>query len=337
MAEVATTPELDRVEQAAIFLLAIGHERAAQVLKHLRPKEVQLVGSKMAGLSNITADTVDSVLETFVGAIRNQTALGVDSDEYIRKTLTDALGKDKAGNVIDKILLGRNSKGIDQLKWMDARAIANLIRIEHPQIVAIIVSLLDPDQAAEVVSYLPENIRSDIIMRISTLDGVQPSAIKELDDIMEKQLSGNANVQSSAVGGITAAANILNLMESSAEASIMETITEVDADLGQEIQDKMFVFDNFVDIDDRGIQAILREVSTDALLLALRGAEDALKEKIFNNMSRRAAEMLRDDLEAAAPAKLSEVEAAQKDILVIARRLDEAGEISLGGSGDDLI
>lgn len=325
--------ELDSSERAAVLLLSLGEERAAEVLRHMGPKEVQIVGTTMANLSNISTDTVNTVLEEFVGTIHKQTALGVDSDQYIRNVLTGALGSDKAGSVIDRILLGRNSKGIEQLKWMDARSIADLIRQEHPQIIAIIISLLDSDQAAAVVGYLSERLRGDVIMRVATLETVQPIALKELDEIMEKQLTGNDNVKSSAIGGIDTAANVLNYVEGSVEAGVMEHILEADPDLGQQIQDKMFVFENLAEVDDRGIQTLLREISTDSLLLALRGADDALKEKIFGNMSKRAAEMLRDDLEAAAPAKLSDVELAQKEILMVARNLDEAGEISLGGGG----
>lgn len=330
------TVKLDGTQQAAMFLLAVGQDRAATVLTHMNPKEVQQIGAAMAELRNVTADMVDEVMERFVSSIRNQTALGIDSDEYIRNMLTKALGSDKASNVIDRILLGRNSKGLEQLKWMDPRAIADLIRQEHPQIIAIIMALLDSDQAAETLAYLPERVRSDVIMRVATLHGVQPSALMELDDIMEKQLSGNTNVKSSTLGGIETAANILNFLDSSVEANIMDQIIEADSDLGQKIQDKMFVFDDLASIDDRGIQTLLREVSTDSLLLALRGADDEMKQKIFGNMSRRAAEMLRDDLEAAAPARISDVEAAQKDILAIARRLADAGEIQLNG-GDELI
>ena len=333
MAEEAV--QLDSSERAAVLLLALGQDRAAEILRHMGPKEVQTVGTTMANLSNISSDTVNSVLEDFVGTIHKQTALGVDSDQYIRNVLTDALGSDKASSVIDRILLGRNSKGIEQLKWMDARSIADLIRQEHPQIIAIIISLLDSDQAAAALGFLSERTRADVIMRIATLETVQPTALRELDEIMEKQLTGNENVKSSSIGGIDTAANVLNYVESSVEGAIMEEILEADPDLGQQIQDKMFVFENLADVDDRGIQTLLREISTDSLLLALRGADDALKEKIFGNMSRRAAEMLRDDLEAAAPAKLSDVELAQKEILTVARRLDEAGEISLGGGGGD--
>lgn len=335
MAEADAT-KLDGPQRAALFFLTVGQDRAAEVLKHMSPKEVQLIGAAMAELRNVTMPMVEDVLGKFVEDIRNQTALGVNSEEYIRNLLTQALGADKASSVCDRILLGRNSKGLEQLKWMDPRAIADLIRLEHPQIVAIILSLLDSDQAAETLSYLPERSRPDLIMRVATLTGVQPAALRELDDIMERQLSGNTNVKSSTLGGIETAANILNFIDSTVEASIMDQISEVNPDLSQKIQDKMFVFDDLVDVDDRGIQTLLREVSTDSLLLALRGADDELKDKIFSNMSRRAAEMLRDDLEAAPPARLSDVEAAQKDILAIARRMAEAGELSLGGS-DELI
>lgn len=328
--------KLDDTQQVALFLLTVGQDRAASVLKNMGPKEVQQIGTAMAELRNIKAEMVDTVMARFVGELHNQLALGIDSDEYIRSMLTKALGSDKASTVIDRILLGRNSKGLEQLKWMDPRGIADLIRHEHPQIIAIIMALLDSDQAAEVLSYLPERVRSDVVMRVATLQGVQPSALLELDDIMEKTLSGAANVKSSTLGGVDTAASILNLLESSVEANIMDQISELDSELAQKIQDKMFVFDDLAEIDDRGIQTLLREVSTDSLLLALRGADEGLKQKIFGNMSRRAAEMLRDDLEAAAPARLSDVEAAQKDILAIARRLADAGEIQLGG-GDELI
>lgn len=327
--------DLSYAQRASLLLLAVGQDRAAAVLKHMGPKEVQLVGSTMAQLGPISSDMVDSVLEEFIIQIKNETGLGLDSDEYIRNMLTKALGADKAGNIIDRILLGANSKGIDQLKWMDTRSIADLIRLEHPQIIAIILSLLDADQAAEVLTLLPQNMRSDILMRIATLEGVQPAALRELDDIMEKQLTGSESAKSSQIGGVEAAANILNFIESSISEPIMQDVGEADADLAQRIQDRMFVFSDLVNVDDRGIQTLLREVSTDQLLLALRSVDPALKDKIFANMSRRAAEMLRDDLEAAPPVRLSEVEAAQKDILSIAKRLADAGEIALGGSGGD--
>ncbi len=333
--QVQKVEKMSGVQRASILLLALGEMDAAAILKHMGPKEVQELGMAMAGLDNVTTTQMEVVMQKFVSSLETQTALGLDSDEYIRNVLTDALGEDKASGMIDRILLGRNSKGLEQLKWMDARAIAELIRLEHPQIIAIVMSFLDSDQAAQVLSQFPERQRSDIIMRIATLDGIQPAALQELDEILEAQLSGNTNVASSNMGGIKTAANILNLVDGSVESSVMEQIGEADADLAQEIQDNMFVFDNLNDVDDRGIQTLLREVASDQLLLALRGAEEGLKEKIFKNMSKRAAEMLRDDLEAAAPARLSDVEGAQREILTVARRLSDAGEISLGGGGGD--
>ncbi|MCW8943502.1 MAG: flagellar motor switch protein FliG [Sedimenticola sp.] len=323
------------VERAAILMLALGEKDAASILAHMGPKEVQELGLAMANMHKVSTSQMESVMHSFVDTLRTETSLGVDSDEYIRNVLTNALGKDKAGGVIDRILLGRNSKGLEQLKWMDPRSIAELIRLEHPQIIAIVMSFLDPDQAAEVLSEFPERVRPDIIMRISTLDGIQPAALQELDEILDKQFSGASNVKSSSLGGIKTAANILNLIEGSIESNIMEHVMSIDQEIAQEIQDNMFVFDNLIDVDDRGIQTLLREVASDQLLLALRGADEGLKEKIFKNMSKRAAEMLRDDLEAAPPVRLSDVEAAQKEILTVARRLADAGEIMLGGGGGE--
>jgi flagellar motor switch protein FliG len=302
------------------------------------PKEVQEIGLAMAGLSNVTNSQMELVMQKFVGAIGEQTSLGMGSDEYIRNMLTSALGSDKAGGIIDRILLGRNSKGLEQLKWMDPRAIAELIRLEHPQIIAIVMSFLDPDQAAAVLSEFPERVRTDVVMRVATLDGIQPAALQELDEILDKQFSGANNVKSSSLGGVKKAADILNFIDGAIESKVIEQISEADEDLSQQIQDNMFVFENLIDIDDRGMQTLLREVSSEQLLLALRGAPEGLREKIFKNMSSRAAEMLKDDLEAAPPAKLSEVEASQKEILTVARRLSDAGEINLGGSsGEEFI
>jgi len=336
MSEIEIT--LNATERGALLLLAVGQQRAASVLKNMGPKEVQIVGSAMATMGQITSEMVDVVLEDFIMELKDETGLGLDSDSYIRNMLTDALGADKAGNIIDRILMGANSKGIEQLKWMDVRSIADLIRMEHPQIIAMILSLLEADLAAEVLALLPDNQRSDIVMRIATMESVQPAAIKELDDMMEQQLTGSDSVKASNIGGVDSAANILNYMDASLSEEMMGGINEFDAELGDQIQDKMFVFADLINVDDRGIQTLLREVSTDQLLVALRGVSDGLKEKIFGNMSKRAAEMLRDDLEAAPPTKLSEVELAQKDILSIAKKLSESGEMMLGsGGGDELV
>lgn len=330
-----SSADLNGINRAAILLMALGEEAASKVMRHMEPKEVQSVGSAMAALKNVSKDQVSDVLNNFVRTVEKQTGLGLGTDDYVRNVLISALGEDKAGGMIDRILRGANTKGLETLKWMDARAVAEIIRLEHPQIIAIVLSYLDSDQAAEVISYFPERVRVDVLMRIATIDGIQPTALQELNEIMEKQFSGNTNVKTSTVGGIKTAANILNFMESSIEAEIMDNIKEIDADLGQNIQDLMFVFDNLLDVSDRDIQTILREISSESLVLALKGAEDELKEKIFKNMSKRAAEMLRDDLEARGPVKLSDVEGAQKEILSIARRLAESGDISLGGSGGE--
>ena len=326
---------LSGVERSALLMLGLGEQHAAEILRHMGPKEVQEIGLAMAGLNNVTNSQMELVMQKFVDAIGEQTSLGMGSDEYIRNMLTSALGADKASGIIDRILLGRNSKGLEQLKWMDSRAIAEIIRLEHPQIIAIVMSFLDPDQAAGVLAEFPERVRTDVIMRVATLDGIQPNALQELDEILEKQFSGGSNVKSSALGGVKKAADILNFVDGAVESKVIEQINEADDELSQQIQDNMFVFENLIDVDDRGMQTLLREISSDQLLLALRGAPEPLREKIFKNMSSRAAEMLKDDLEAAPPAKLSDVENSQKEILTVARRLSDAGEINLGGSGSE--
>lgn len=331
----AENPNLDSAQKAAVLLMSIGEDTAAEVLKHMGPKEVQRIGVAMANIGDLSKDAVQGVINDFLSTVHEQTAFGVGADDYVRSVLVNALGEDKAAGMIDRILLGGNAKGLESLKWMDSRAVAELIRNEHPQIIAIVLSYLDSDHAAAVLAEFQDKVRSDVLLRIATLNGVQPDAMKELNATLEKQLKGSSNIQSSSIGGIKAAANILNFVDSNIEADLMEKIKEVDGELGQEIQDLMFVFDNLNDVDDRSIQTILREVSTDQLLLALKAADDGLKEKIFNNMSSRAAEMLRDDLEASGPVKLSEVEGAQKEILSVARRLADEGQIMLGGSASE--
>jgi len=322
-------------ERAAILLMSLGEAEAAEVLKLMGPKEVQKIGSVMASLTNVSKNEVGDVMSDFLAEVDEQTALGIGNEDYVKSMLISALGEDKAEGMIDRVLMGRSSKGLEALKWMDPRAVAEIIRLEHPQIIAIVLAYLDPDQASEILSVMPERTQPDILMRIAQLDGIQPQALRELDDIMERQFSGNSNLKSSSVGGIKSAANILNFMDSSVEASIMDNVRETDGELGDQIQDLMFVFDNLADVDNTGIQALLREVSSESLVLALKGADESVKEKILGNMSKRAAEMLRDDLESRGPVKLSEVEGAQKEILTVARRLADSGDIVLGGKGTE--
>lgn len=322
-------------ERAAIFMMSLGEQGAAEVLKHMGPREVQEIGSAMASLNNVSNEKVHTVLGEFAEVMQGQSSFGVDSAGYVRKVLIGALGEEKATGLLDRIFEGKNSKGLESLKWMDPRIVAEVIQHEHPQIIAIVLSSLDSDHAAEILMHIPEHNRSDVLMRIATLDNVSPVALEELNSVLEKQLSGSTNVQNTGVGGVKTAASILNLVDSEAEAAITASITEKDAELAQEISDKMFVFENLLAVDDRGIQSILREVQSDTLIVALKGADESMKEKIFNNMSSRAAEMMREDLDAKGPVRLKDVEDAQKEILEVASRMADAGDISLGGKGDD--
>ena len=329
--------KLTSLDQAAILLMSMGESTAAEILKHLGPKEVQRLGTAMAQLTNIQQEEVEVVLSNFMDEVRTQTGLGMGSDSYIRNMLVTALGQDKADGLVDRILLGGNTTGLDTLKWMEARSVADIIRNEHPQIQAIVLAYLDADQGAEILAYFPEKVQLDVMMRVASLDTVQPTALQELNDILEKQFAGNAGSQTKEMGGIKTAAEIVNNLESSVSGELLDSIKEIDEDLGVQIQDLMFVFENLKEVDDRGIQALLREVSSDVLIIALKGADDVLQEKIFSNMSKRAAELLRDDLEAKGPVKVSEVEASQKEILTIARRMADAGEINLGGGGEEML
>lgn len=333
--ETSSIKNMSGAERAAIFMMSMGEHSAAQVLKHMSPKEVQKIGSVMATLNNVPNEKVESVIGAFVETANTQSAVGVDSDEFIRNMLNSALGEDKASSVIDRILTDKNPKGLESLKWMDPRSVADVVKNEHPQIIAIVLSYLDSGHAAEILQYLPERSRSDVLMRVATLEGVPPAALQELNQVLEKQFSGSSGLKKSGVGGIKLAADILNVMGTDSESMITESITELDEELAQQIQEQMFVFDNLLTIDDRGIQAILRDVQSEQLITALKGADDAIKEKIFGNMSSRAADMMREDLEAKGPVRLKDVEDAQKEILAVAQRLAESGDISLGGKGDD--
>ncbi|MCS4502796.1 Flagellar motor switch protein FliG [wastewater metagenome] len=324
-------------ERAAIFLMTLGENEAAEIMQHLGPREVQQLGLAMSSLENVSKDQVNKVLNDFVTTVEEQTSLGIGNTDYIRSVLVKALGEDRAGSIIDRILMGGNTRGLEQLKWLDPRTIAEMVRLEHPQIIAIVLAYLDADQAAQVLAELPDRIRHDIVMRIATLESIQPAALQELDEIMERQFSGKQRIKSSSIGGAQSAANIMNYLDSSVESDVMEHIQTADSELGDQIQDLMFVFDDLADVDDRGVQLLLREVGTDILVLALKGADDRVKDKVMRNLSKRAAEMLQDDLEAKGPVRVSEVEQAQKEILTVARRLADEGQIMLGGGGESFV
>lgn len=332
-----TARSMSSLERAAILLMSMGEKDAAEILKQMGPKEVQRVGSAMSTLKSVTQDTVSGVLNLFLHECGSESGLGVGAEGYIRTMLTEALGEDRARGFLDRILLGSSGSGINSLKWMDPRSVADVIKLEHPQIQAVVLSYLEPDQSASILSNFPDKVRLEIMMRIASLESVQPDALKELNMILEKQFSGKGSNPSTTIGGTKTAAEIMNHLDGAVEQELMQSIKDTDEDLGNQIQDLMFVFDNLREVDDRGIQSLLREVSSEVLILALKGADDFLKEKFFNNMSKRAAELLRDDLEAKGPVRIVEVEAAQKEILVVARRMADAGEIQLGGGSEAMI
>ncbi len=325
----------DGILKSAILLMSIGEEEAAEVLKFLGPKEVQKIGTAMAALENISREQIQRSLQDFRAEAEERTTLGMGADSYIRTMLTKALGDDKAGNLIERILHGGDTSGIESLKWMDSASVAELIKNEHPQIIASILVHLDFDQSSEILGKFGERLRNDVMLRIATLDGIQPHALRELNDVLTKLLSGGDHIKKSAMGGVKTAAEILNFMGGAIESSVIGNIKAFDEELAQKIQDEMFVFEDINKVDDRGIQLLLREVQSESLIVALKGATPELREKIFKNMSQRAAEMLRDDLEAKGPVRVSEVEAEQKEILKIVRRLADEGQIVLGGKGAD--
>ena len=326
---------LNGADRAAVFLLGIGEQSAAEVLKHLGPKEVHKVGEAMAGLKNISGQQAEEVISSFSQAISDVSSLSGGKEDYIRNVFVEALGDDKAQSVINRVLLGRNSKGVETLRWMEPRSVANVIKNEHAQVIAIVLSYLDSDHAAEVLKYLPEQVAKGAVLRISRLDTIHPSALAELDEILEKQFAEGNATQPSAVGGLKATADILNHLGGDLEVTLLEALTSEDADVSDKIRDLMFVFENLLEVDDRGIQRLLREISSDVLVIALKGADEQISDKILKNMSKRAGEMLMEDLESKGPVRLSEVEDAQKEILAVAARLAEEGEIVLGSRGGE--
>ncbi len=323
------------VEDAAILMMSLGEEQAAEVLKLLAPKEVQRLGETIAKLRAVPRDRVEQVIDKFDAAANGDGLMVTDTDEYVKSVLRKALGDDKANLLIDRILQGSDTTGIESLKWMDPGSVAELLRNEHPQIVAAILVHLEFDQAAEVLKQFGERHRNEVMVRIATLDGIQPSALKDLNEVMSKVLAGGERMKKSNLGGVKAAAEILNMMGNAVETSVLDFVREADGDLAQKIMDNMFVFDDLVKIDDKGFQSLLKEVQSDQLVLALKAASPELRDKVFRNMSSRAAESLKEDLDSRGPVKLSEVEAEQKEMLKVVRRLVDEGQIVMAGGGDE--
>lgn len=323
------------IEDAAILLMSLGEEEASEVFKHLTPKEVQRLGETIAKLKSIPRERFDAVLEKFGSNASENQVLVPDTDEYVRSVLRRALGDDKANLLIDRILHGSDISGIESLKWMDAQSVAELLRNEHPQIVAAILVHLEFDHAADILRQFTERQRNEVMVRVATLDGIQPTALRDLNEVMSRVLAGGDRMKKTTMGGVKTAAEILNMLGSSIETSVLDYVREADNDLAQKIMDNMFVFDDLEKLDDKGIQALMKEVQSESLVIALKGATPELKEKILRNMSSRAAETLREDMESRGPVRLSEVEAEQKEMLKIVRRLAEEGQIVMSGGGDE--
>ena len=316
-------------------MMSLGEAEASEVFKHLSPKEVQKLGEAIAKTSQITRERVDEVVDRFTGVAASQSLLVSNSGDYVRSVLKLALGDDKAALLIDRILQGGDVSGIESLKWMDPLSVAELLRNEHPQIVAAILVHLDYDQAADVLKHLTERQRNEVMLRVATMEGIQPTALKDLNEVLFKVLAGGDKIRKSSMGGVKTAAEMINLMGTAIEGTVIESIRNHDPELAQKIMDKMFVFDDVIKLDDKAIQLVLKEVASDSLIVALKGAQPEVKEKFLANMSTRAAETLREDLESRGPMRLSEVEAQQKEILKTVRRLADEGTIIIGGGAED--
>ncbi len=323
--------DLQGTQRAAILLMSLGEQDAANLLKQLDARDVQKLGIAMAELQEVTRDQMTSVLDKFIGVVDKKADVAAGSTEYVRRVLTQAVGKQKADMLLDRVTSGQPGQGIEALKWMEAKAVAQIISGEHPQIAAIVLAHLEPDQAAAILPLLPEQMSTEVLMRIASLGQVPQSALNELDHLVEKQANASQPEVLRQIGGTRTVANILNAMAKDRSGQELGKIEQADTEMHQQIKDLLFIFDNLLNVDDRGIQAVLREVGSDTLALALRGAEPEVNDKIMRNMSKRAGEILRDDMEARGPVKLVEVEAAQKEIVAIAQRLAEEGTISLGG------
>lgn len=333
----AELDELSSTQRAAVLMLLLGEQQASEIIRFLNPKEVQALGAAMVSVADLSQEAVNVVLDEFVLTLKKQTTLGLGTSDYVEKVFKRALGEDKAASVLGRILPGQGSKGLEILRWMDARSIADMIQGEHPQVIAIILSVLEYDVAADVLNFLPPSSRAEILQRIAALETVQPSAMEELEAIMKQQFSTNSTSKSSSFGGIKTAAKIMNFVKVDLEASIMSGLSTIDPDLMQKIQDMMFTFENLQACDNRSIQTLMRNVEPDMLMVALKGANEVVKEKFLSNMSSRARSMFVDDMEAKGPLRIADVEDAQKMIMRIARKLSDAGELMLAGRGDDFV
>jgi len=328
---------LTRSERAAVILLLLGEEQAADIISFMSPREVQSLGANMVSVADLSQEAVNVVLDDFISTIKKQTSLGLGTADYVHAVFTKALGEDKAATVLGRIMPGSSSKGLDILRWMDARSIGEMVVEEHPQVIAIILSVLEYDIAADVLNFIPAEVRAEVIQRVASLETIHPSAMEELENVMLEQFSSNSSAKSSSFGGIKTAAKIMNFTKSDMESSIISGVTGIDEELALKIQDNMFTFENLSGLDNRSIQVLMRNIETDLLMTALKAADEEVKEKFMDNMSQRAKVMFIDEMEAKGPIRITDVEDAQKVILRIARKLSDAGDIVLAGRGDDFV
>lgn len=329
--------EINGTQRAALLLMTLGENEAAEVLKFMGAREVQRLGMAMASLSNVSRQEANQVLDYFISDVEDQTALGVDTENYVRKILSSAFGNSKANAFIDRIMTGEDAKGLDALKWMSSTEVADIVRDEHPQIIAIVLAYLDAQQAAEVVELLPDELRSEILMRVASLSDIQQSALAEIENLIASKSAEPSRGATRQVGGDKVVADIINALKPASGETLLERIREKDEDMSDRIQEMMFMFDALLNVDDRGIQALLREINNDLLVVALKGCDPRIGDKLLGNMSKRAATLLKEDMEVKGPMKLSEVEEAQKEILNVARRLADAGDIDLGQGSEEYV
>ena len=328
---------LTRSERAAVILLLLGEEQAADIISYMSPREVQSLGANMVSVADLSQEAVNVVLDDFISTIKQQTNLGLGTADYVQAVFTKALGEDNAATVLGRIMPGSSSKGLDILRWMDARSIGEMVVDEHPQVIAIILSVLEYDVAADVLNFIPVEVRAEVIQRVASRETIHPSAMEELENVMKEQFSSNSSAKSSSFGGIKTAAKIMNFTKSEMETSIISGVTGIDEELALKIQDNMFTFENLSGLDNRSIQVLMRSIETDLLMTALKAADEEVKDKFMDNMSQRAKVMFIDEMEAKGPIRITDVEDAQKVILRIARKLSDSGDIVLAGRGDDFV
>lgn len=320
---------------AAVLMLMLGEKVAADVMRHLTPMEVQHLGAAMYAVEHVTEEEVDRILEDFLGRLAGETGIGFGTSAYVRAVMNEALGPDRAQSVITRISPQNNERPIELLDWMDARSISELIADEHPQTMALVLSCLDYAQAAEVLTTLPESLQSDVMRRVAQLVSVTPEALRDLEQVLQKKFKASTSSSASQIGGVRAAARIMNFTRSGAEARILRDIRKDDRDLMTAIQDNMFVFDNLGKSDDRSLQTLLRAVEAERLVMALKGADEVLRDRLLSCMSTRAAAGIRDEMEAMGPVRLTDVQEAQKQIVAVARQMADAGTIVLAGRGGE--